>query len=71
MLLGLAAVMRIVDAVSFLALGRVFTANITGNISHFAVRGGACVEPFRGAIPDAARGVSGPSRLRAGTTVEE
>src|SRR2546423_14646474 len=31
-LLGLTAVTGLVDAVSFLALGRVFTANMTGNI---------------------------------------
>src|SRR6202020_1250330 len=31
-LLGMTAVTGIVDAVSFLALGRVFTANMTGNV---------------------------------------
>jgi uncharacterized membrane protein YoaK (UPF0700 family) len=31
-LLGLTAVTGLVDAVSFLSLGRVFTANMTGNI---------------------------------------
>jgi Protein of unknown function (DUF1275) len=31
-LLGMTAVTRLVDAVSFLSLGRVFTANMTGNI---------------------------------------
>src|ERR1700758_473771 len=31
-LLGMTAVTGLVDAVSFLALGRVFTANMTGNI---------------------------------------
>jgi uncharacterized membrane protein YoaK (UPF0700 family) len=31
-LLGLTAVTGLVDAVSFLTLGRVFTANMTGNV---------------------------------------
>src|SRR4051794_12015621 len=31
-LLGMTAVTGMVDAVSFLALGRVFTANMTGNV---------------------------------------
>jgi uncharacterized membrane protein YoaK (UPF0700 family) len=31
-LLGMTAITGLVDAVSFLALGRVFTANMTGNI---------------------------------------
>src|SRR5882724_11434680 len=31
-LLGMTAVTGLVDAVSFLALGRVFTANMTGNV---------------------------------------
>ena len=31
-LLGMTAVTGLVDAVSFLSLGRVFTANMTGNI---------------------------------------
>jgi uncharacterized membrane protein YoaK (UPF0700 family) len=31
-LLGMTAVTGIVDAVSFLALGHVFTANMTGNV---------------------------------------
>ncbi len=40
-LLGLTAVAGVVDAVSFLALGRVFTANMTGNVVllAFAVAG--------------------------------
>jgi uncharacterized membrane protein YoaK (UPF0700 family) len=42
-LLGLTVVTGIVDAVSFLALGRVFTANMTGNVVllGFAVAGAA------------------------------
>ena len=31
-LLGMTAVTGLVDAVSFLSLGRVFTANMTGNV---------------------------------------
>lgn len=40
-LLGLAAVTGLIDAVSFLALGHVFTANITGNVLFlgFAIAG--------------------------------
>jgi len=41
-LLGLTAVTGIVDAVSFLGLGHIFTANMTGNIVFlgFAIGGG-------------------------------
>jgi uncharacterized membrane protein YoaK (UPF0700 family) len=40
-LLGLMAVTGLIDAVSFLSLGRVFTANVTGNIVFlgFAIAG--------------------------------
>src|SRR5262249_19191687 len=40
-LLGLTAVTSLVDAISFLSLGRVFTANMTGNVAFiaFAVAG--------------------------------
>ncbi len=31
-LLGMTAVTGVIDAVSYLALGRVFTANMTGNL---------------------------------------
>ena len=37
-LLGLTVVTGMVDAVSFLSLGRVFTANMTGNVWLVAIR---------------------------------
>jgi uncharacterized membrane protein YoaK (UPF0700 family) len=42
-LLGLTATAGMIDAVSFLALGRIFTANMTGNVVFlgFAVAGAA------------------------------
>lgn len=50
-LLGLTVVTGIVDAVSFLALGRVFTANMTGNVVllGFAVAGAAELSVTRSA----------------------
>jgi uncharacterized membrane protein YoaK (UPF0700 family) len=61
-LLGLTATTGIVDAVSFLALGHVFTANMTGNVVFlgFAVAGaqglsvarsGAALAAFLGGHP--------------------
>ncbi len=61
-LLGMTAVTGLVDAVSYLSLGRVFTANMTGNVLilafsmarigtvHRALVDGALVIPFRGNI---------------------
>jgi uncharacterized membrane protein YoaK (UPF0700 family) len=48
-LLGLTAVTGVVDAVSFLGLGHIFTANMTGNIVFlgFAIGGGAGVSAGR------------------------
>ena len=50
-LLGLTFVTGVIDAISFLGLGRVFTANMTGNVVFlgFALGGGASdlsVTPF-------------------------
>jgi uncharacterized membrane protein YoaK (UPF0700 family) len=51
-LLGMTAVTGIVDAVSFLALGHVFTANMTGNVVFlgFAASGAAGVSIVRSGI---------------------
>jgi uncharacterized membrane protein YoaK (UPF0700 family) len=51
-LLGMTAVTGIVDAVSFLALGHVFTANMTGNVVFlgFAASGAAGVSVVRSCI---------------------
>jgi len=48
-LLGMTAVTGMVDAVSFLALGHVFTANMTGNVVllGFAIGGAADLSVFR------------------------
>src|SRR5471030_1958276 len=48
-LLGLTAVTGVVDAVSFLGLGHIFTANMTGNIVFlgFAIAGGTGVSAGR------------------------
>ena len=46
-LLGMTAVTGVIDAVSFLSLGSVFTANMTGNILILALR--------RRAFPDCPR----------------
>jgi uncharacterized membrane protein YoaK (UPF0700 family) len=45
-LLGLTVVTGVVDAVSFLGLGHIFTANMTGNVVFlgFALGGGAGAE---------------------------
>jgi uncharacterized membrane protein YoaK (UPF0700 family) len=48
-LVGLTVVTGIVDAVSFLGLGHIFTANMTGNVVFlgFALGGGTGVSPLR------------------------
>jgi uncharacterized membrane protein YoaK (UPF0700 family) len=52
LLLGLTVVTGIVDAVSFLGLGHIFTANMTGNVVFlgFALGTGLTVSPWRSAI---------------------
>jgi uncharacterized membrane protein YoaK (UPF0700 family) len=52
LLLGMTAVTGIVDAVSFLALGHVFTANMTGNVVFlgFAASGAAGVSIVRSGV---------------------
>jgi len=51
------AVTGLVDAVSFLSLGSVFTANMTGNIFNSSVCDGACVWTVRGALFNGAHSV--------------
>src|SRR3954463_9898018 len=48
-LVGLTVVTGIIDAVSFLGLGHIFTANMTGNVVFlgFALGGGTGVSPLR------------------------
>jgi len=48
-LLGMTAVTGMVDAVSFLALGHVFTANMTGRICDRTRRGSLCFRITHGA----------------------
>src|SRR3989475_7803683 len=77
-LLVLTAVSGIVDAVSFLGLGHIFTANMTGNVAFlaFAVVGAPGISVLRSLTSLAAflsgavlggyfgRGVAGPFRRR-------
>jgi uncharacterized membrane protein YoaK (UPF0700 family) len=54
-LLGMTAVTGLVDAVSFLSLGRVFTANMTGNIVILAFATARVRQPWPSRAPILAR----------------
>ncbi len=58
LLVGLTALTGIVDAVSILALGRVFVANMTGNVvfAGFALAGAAAVTTASTAVASATDG---------------